>query len=108
LAELIPTEGASDGLFPSGNPERSQSRRSILQIRMEILKVVMQGFGKPTQIMYKANLSWTVLQSQLKVFVQSGLLKSIEYGNRKKYVITERGIEMIHSYDRVIDEVLKD
>lgn len=79
----------------------------MLQIRMEILRVVMEGFGKPTQIMYKANLSWTVLQSQLKAFVENGLLGIVEYGSRRKYVITEKGTEMVRAYERVVGEVFK-
>ena len=55
-------------------PELGEGRRSLLQIRVDILRVVMEGYGKPTQIMYKANLSWNVLQSQLKAFLEAGLL----------------------------------
>src|ERR1700739_957319 len=49
----------------------AEGRRSLLQIKVDILKVVASGFGKPTQIMYRANLSWNVLQAQLKSFVGS-------------------------------------
>ena len=87
--------------------EKAQSRRSILQIRMEILRVINDGYGKPTQIMYKANLSWTVLQVQLAAFVDSGFLQIVEYGNRKKYVVTNRGIEMLRSYDQVMGQISK-
>jgi predicted transcriptional regulator len=83
-----------------------EGRRSLLQIRVDILKVIMEGYGKPTQIMYKANLSWNVLQSQLKSFVESGLLTVEEYGSRKRYAITEKGAEMVNSYQHVIDEIL--
>ena len=97
-------------LFPPSLVTRSkgQGRRSILQIRMEILKVVQSGSGKPTQIMYKANLSWTVLQAQLRAFTKGGLLRIVEYGNRRRYEITDQGVEMIRSYDKVIGEVLKE
>ena len=97
-------------LFPESliTTPKTSSRRSLLQIRMEILKVVMNGSGKPTQIMYKANLSWTVLQSQLKAFIGSGLLNVVDYGSRRRYEITTRGIDMVKSYERVIGEVLKD
>ena len=99
-----------DSLFPQSlvTGPKPSSRRSLLQIRMEILKVVMNGSGKPTQIMYKANLSWTVLQSQLKAFVASGLLNMVDYGSRRRYEITSRGVEMVKSYEKVIGEVLKD
>ncbi len=84
----------------------SEGRRSILQIRVDILKVIAEGYGKPTQIMYKANLSWNVLQAQLKSFAEGGLLKVEEYGSRRRYIITPRGVEMVRSYQRVVNEIL--
>ena len=98
-----------DSLFPHSleTPQKPSSRRSLLQIRMEILRVVMNGSGKPTQIMYRANLSWTVLQSQLRAFVTSGLLTVVDYGSRRRYEITSRGVDMVKSYERVINEVLE-
>lgn len=106
----IRSEEKQNELFPQSlvTPTKGQARRSILQIRMEILKVVQNGSGKPTQIMYKANLSWTVLQAQLRAFTKSGLLRIVEYGNRRRYEITDQGVEMIRSYDKVIGEVLKE
>ncbi|MGD1054675.1 MAG: winged helix-turn-helix domain-containing protein [Nitrososphaerales archaeon] len=87
-------------------PELANGRRSLLQIRVDILRAVMQGYGKPTQIMYKANLSWNVLQSQLKAFLEIGLLDVEEYGSRRRYQITQSGAEMVHSYQKVVDEIL--
>jgi len=87
-------------------PELGEGRRSLLQIRVDILRVVMEGYGKPTQIMYKANLSWNVLQSQLKAFLEAGLLRVEEYGSRRRYQITEKGTDMVRSYQRVVEEIL--
>jgi len=86
--------------------ELAEGRRSLLQIRVDILRVVMQGYGKPTQIMYKANLSWNVLQSQLRAFLETGLLSVEVYGSRHRYQITEKGAEMVRSYQKVVDEIL--
>jgi predicted transcriptional regulator len=66
----------------------------------------MQGYGKPTQIMYKANLSWKVLQEQLKSFVEAEMLSVEEYGTRRRYLITPKGTEMVRSYRNVVDEIL--
>jgi predicted transcriptional regulator len=96
-----PTEG--EGAKAPGNGE---GRRSLLQIRVDILRVIMQGYGKPTQIMYKANLSWNVLQNQLKSFVDSDMLTVEEYGSRRRYKITDKGAEMVNSYQHVIDEIM--
>ena len=86
--------------------ELSEGRRSLLQIRVDILRVVMQGYGKPTQIMYRASLSWNVLQSQLKSFIETGMLEVEEYGSRRKYNITAKGAEMVGTYQRVVEEML--
>lgn len=79
----------------------------MLQIRVDILRVVAQGSGKPTQIMYKANLSWNVLQAQLKSFVDAGMLEVKEYGSRRRYTITPRGEDLVLSYQKVVTEILK-
>lgn len=86
--------------------EVTEGRRSILQIRIDILKVVMQGFGKPTQIMYRANLSWNALQSQLKSFLEGELLEVEAYGTRRRYKITPKGAEMVRSYQKICDGIL--
>ncbi len=82
-------------------------RRSLLQIRVDILRVVGQGYGKPTQIMYKANLSWNVLQAQLRSFIGTEMLKVEEYGSRRRYTITPKGSEMVRSYQKVVNEILR-
>jgi predicted transcriptional regulator len=83
-----------------------EGRRSLLQIKVDILKTVSAGFGKPTQIMYRANLSWNVLQAQLKSFLQSGMLDVEAYGSRRRYLITPKGTEMVGSYEKVVKEIL--
>jgi predicted transcriptional regulator len=108
LEDLLEEEKPREDLFGprAGSLSRHQPRRSLLQVRMEILKVVNNGFGKPTQIMYKSNISWVVLQSQLKAFVAGGLLNMAAYGSRRRYSITEKGIEMVKAYDKVAGEML--
>jgi predicted transcriptional regulator len=103
MSENLLNPATEKSLF---RPDYAEGRRSLLQIRVDILRVVMQGYGKPTQIMYKANLSWNVLQSQLRAFLEAGLLKVEEYGSRRRYQITQKGAEMVCSYQKVVDEIL--
>jgi predicted transcriptional regulator len=84
-----------------------EGRRSLLQIKVDILRVVAAGYGKPTQIMYRANLSWNVLQAQLKSFVDSGMLEVQAYGSRRRYLVTAKGVDMINSYQKVVKEILR-
>ncbi len=83
-----------------------EGRRSLLQIKVDILKAVESGYGKPTQIMYRANLSWNVLQAQLKSFVESGMLRIEQYGSRRRYLITPKGSDMVESYEKIVKEIL--
>jgi hypothetical protein len=40
----------------------------------DMLAAIGKGAEKPTHIMYKANLSWNVMQAYLKVLVTQGLV----------------------------------
>jgi predicted transcriptional regulator len=91
----------------SPSQPQSEGRRSLLQIKVDILRAVENGYGKPTQIMYRANLSWNVLQTQLKSFIESGMLQVEAYGSRRRYLITAKGSEMIESYQKVVKEILR-
>jgi predicted transcriptional regulator len=99
-------QAQEDSSVDLSTPSPAEGRRSLLQIKVDILKVVASGFGKPTQIMYRANLSWNVLQAQLKSFVGSGMLGVEEYGSRRRYLVTPKGLEMLDSYQKVVKEIL--
>ncbi len=76
------------------------TRRSKLNIQLEVLKAVREGVDKPTRIMYAANMSWNRVRKVLDNLVDSGLLSVIEntVGNRSKrrYEITEKGISVLN------------
>jgi len=95
------TNGEAEARLPT------EGRRSLLQIKVDILRAVESGYGKPTQIMYRANLSWNVLQAQLRSFIESGMLEVEEYGSRRRYLITPKGTEMVVSYEKVVKEILR-
>lgn len=80
-------------------------RRSQFEIRMDMLRAVKDGAEGPTQIMYKANLSWITLQQHLKTLVDNECLRWVENGNRKKYELTAKGTNIMHSYTSLLGEV---
>lgn len=84
----------------------AEPRRSLLQIRMDILKAAANGSGKPTQIMYTANLSWALLKSQISSFLALGLLSVQKYGSRKRYELTAKGAEILEAYERIEKDLL--
>ena len=81
------------------------ARRSQLEIRMDMLKVIKGGAEKPTQIMYKANLSWVALQTHLSQMIDRGLLKWITEGTRKRYELTLKGSSVMYAYQKILEEV---
>jgi len=91
----------------TGRSERKRdfARRSQLEICMDMLAAVKDGSERPTQIMYRANLSWLALQTHFKTLVEGGMLKWAESGNRKRYEITEKGRSVLISYHKIKDEI---
>lgn len=63
------------------------------------------GAEKPTQIMYRANLSWTALKDHLSALEQSGLLAIVDYGNRKRYELPEKGMVILMAYRRILEQM---
>jgi predicted transcriptional regulator len=72
---------------------------------MDILRVTLDGANKPTQIMYKANLSWVALLGHLKALTASDFMKEVDFANRKEYEVTSRGIELLQNYQKVVSAV---
>jgi predicted transcriptional regulator len=80
--------------------ERQQSllkRRSRLETKYDILKAIKQeGEARPTHIMYKANVSWTVMQNFLEELESQMLISVVpQHSGHKKYALTEKGLECL-------------
>lgn len=84
---------------------RFSMRRSHLEIRMDILTCVKTGAEKPTQIMYKANLSWGALKDHLSALEAGNLLTEVEYGSRRRYELTEKGAAVLMSYNKIVEDI---
>jgi predicted transcriptional regulator len=80
-------------------------RRSHLEIRMDMLRAVQAGAEGPTQIMYKANVSWFTLREHLRALVEKGFLGENLVGNRRKYTLTAKGVDVLDSYLRIEEEM---
>ena len=81
-------------------------RRDKLYIMAEILEIAKDGALK-TQIMYRANLSYTQLNNYLGFMLETDLLEKIEEESRDIYGSTEKGQDFLERY-REIAELLKD
>jgi predicted transcriptional regulator len=80
-------------------------RRDRLFIIAEILEIARDGTLK-TQIMYKANLSFTQLNEYLKFMLKITLLERFSRNDKEMYRATAKGLDFIQRYHE-ITELLK-
>lgn len=89
---------------PTGsNP--SSKRRDKLYIIAEILEIAKEGTLK-TQIMYRANLSFTQLNDYLKFMLKIELLEKVLRNDKETYRATAKGMDFLQRYHE-ITELLK-
>ncbi|MFB0558645.1 MAG: winged helix-turn-helix domain-containing protein [Candidatus Bathyarchaeia archaeon] len=84
-----------------------ESRRSKLEIYLEVLQIIKSGTSKPTRIMYQANISWQPLMRVLGSMISQGLVNEIDttsMGRRrdkrtsKIYEITMKGEQVLRYF----------
>ena len=89
-----------------------KSRRSKLEIYIDVLKTIKEGTIKPTRIMYSSNLSWKLLQSVLESMVEQNLIEEIDQSDSRDkrtnvvYQVTSKGDSVIKYFGhakRLID-----
>ncbi|MBI4258844.1 MAG: transcriptional regulator [Thaumarchaeota archaeon] len=84
----------------------SNGRRSKLEIFVDILDCVGKGIEGPTRIMYRANLSWIVLQNALDTLMANGFLVEKGESKRRAYHLTEKGLQVLNHFKHVKNELL--
>jgi predicted transcriptional regulator len=73
-----------------------------MEMVCDILGVLSQGPTKPTQILYKANMSWKVLSSHLEYLHTQGLVEKVGQGGRRvEYTLTQRGRFILQMYEKL-------
>jgi predicted transcriptional regulator len=85
--------------------ETVPARRSLLELNMEILRVVAHhGSIKMTHIMHKANVNNAKAKACLDFLVRQNLVELTPRFSREKcYSITERGINVIRFFQKIMD-----
>jgi len=78
-------------------------KRSRLEIYLDVLKTIRSGINKPTNIMYKCNLSWLPLKDLLDSLVNQDLIRIVENENRRTYEITEKGRNVLRYFEKAKD-----
>jgi predicted transcriptional regulator len=90
----------------SGITDATSKRRDRLCIIGEILEIAKEGTLK-TQIMYKANLSFTQLNDYLKFMLKTALLKKFLSRGKVVYAATEKGLDFLQRHCE-LTELLKE
>jgi predicted transcriptional regulator len=83
-------------------------RRSRMEVKIDILLAIKEGAGRPTHIMYRSNLSWTVMQGFIRTLEVQGLVRTETIERKKTYLLTEKGERVLKTYLSVrkrIDEL---
>ena len=71
----------------------------------DILRALAAGADKPTHIMYKANLSWTVMQEYIKSLEAQGLvIANLEQG-KHLYHLSEKGFQILSQFMTIREEL---
>jgi predicted transcriptional regulator len=86
--------------------DTTSKRRDKLNIVSEILEIAKEGTLK-TQIMYKANLSFTQLNDYLKFMLKTTLLTEFSARGKTMYATTEKGLDFLQLYCE-LTELLKE
>jgi predicted transcriptional regulator len=87
-------------------PQTSQlNRRSKMETYCDIVKAIGAGAEKPTHIMYRANLSWTVMQGYIKDLEAQGLVVSQESDGKRLYKLTEKGFLLLKQYVSIKEDL---
>jgi predicted transcriptional regulator len=90
----------------SGITDVTSKRRDKLCIIAEILEIAKEGTLK-TQIMYRANLSFTQLNDYLKFMLKTDLLKKFVERGKTVYAATEKGLDFLQRHCE-LTELLKE
>jgi predicted transcriptional regulator len=83
----------------------TSKRRDKLYIVAEILEIAKGGTLK-TQVMYRANLSFTQLNNYLQFMLKISLLEKVEVNNKDVYKATDKGLNFLQRYHE-INELLR-
>lgn len=76
-------------------------RRSRLELYVDVLRAIANGRRSPARVVYAANLSYDRVVRCINFLVEQGLVEKIEEEKRKRFRVTEQGMEVIQYFDEV-------
>ena len=80
-------------------------KRDKLQIIHDILSVIKGKNGKikPTNILYKSNLSNQMFNDYVNELMQKGFILENSTKNGKTYSLTQKGFDYLSKYQMIVD-----
>ena len=88
-----------------GVSEHHIVRRSRMETICEVLHVIESGATKITHIMYRANLSWKVMNELLEMVEKQGFVVTSSQQGKVVYNLTDKGRALLHQYSQIRDEL---
>ncbi|MDG6904753.1 MAG: hypothetical protein JRN20_03085 [Nitrososphaerota archaeon] len=82
--------------------EAVRMRRSVLELKVEILQAISDGASKQAHVIQKSNISWSMAQNFIRKLETQGLIEAKRIKGRKTFGITERGQRVLTSYSSMI------
>lgn len=79
------------------------SKRSRIEIYLDILQAIRKGVHKPTRIMYRTNLSWKPLMQVLNAMMEQDLIVLEKQGTHVIYKITEKGMNVLNYFNEAME-----
>ena len=94
---------------PTANKRKTASRRSRMDIIYDMLKAIHNKGGriKPTHLLYKSNLSHSLMVEYVDELTEKGMIDMEEEpGKRNKkgkkfYILLQKGIEFLAEYRKM-------
>ncbi|MDG6910196.1 MAG: hypothetical protein JRN08_07480, partial [Nitrososphaerota archaeon] len=83
--------------FRTGRAPR-HGRRSKLDIVGDVLRVVSEGAEKPTNVMFRANLTWPLTVAYLELLLRHKMLGAEESEGKLLYRVTPKGSGLLRSF----------
>jgi predicted transcriptional regulator len=78
-------------------------KRSRLEMYLDVLEKINAGINRPTNIMYKCNLSWIPMKEILDSLIDKELIQEIEIKDKKTYEITKKGQDILKYLESVLE-----
>ena len=82
-----------------------EKKRTRLEIIHDILSVIRAKSGriKPTHILYKSNLSYSMMEQYLEDLISKSLIREVRLKKGKTYEITDKGVAYLSQYSAIKD-----